>query len=529
VSGGFVGLTEVLRLIVRRDRIRLALWIAVVAAMTIATAAAFARLFATGLARSVLGSGITSNPALTALVGPAFDATTTGGLTAWRAGGIGAVLASLMSLLTVIRHTRAEEEAGRRELLESGAIGRHAVQGAALVTAWAANLLLAATVTVGLAAIGLRPASAAALGLSFALAGSTFAAIAAVAAQLAATARAATGIAAAVLGLSFLARAVGDASGVTALSWASPIGWAQRVRPFAGERWWVFALAATAVAALAAVAFTLSSRRDLGGGLLPARPGPESAGKRLAGPLGLAWRLQRGSLLAWAVALAGIGAALGSVARSVLELLESTPRLRVLLGGDPDLISAFFATTLRVVGVLAAAQAIQAVLRLQAEEDAGRTEPVLAAAVARWRWAASHLVFATVGPALALAAAGAAAGLVHGLRGGGGPTLPALALGALVQLPAVWVLGGLALALHGLAPRWTAAAWAALVALLLVEQLGRLLGLGAWILALSPFAHLPQVPGADVSPAPLAALVAVAGALAAAGLVGLRRRDIGAS
>jgi ABC-2 type transport system permease protein len=43
---------------------------------------------------------------------------------------------------------------------------------------------------------------------------------------------------------------------------------------------------------------------------------------------------------------------------------------------------------------------------------------------------------------------------------------------------------------------------------------------------LSPFTHLPQ-PGGAVRIAPLVVLTVVAAALAAAGLVGLERRDLG--
>jgi putative exporter of polyketide antibiotics len=45
----------------------------------------------------------------------------------------------------------------------------------------------------------------------------------------------------AVAALAYLARAAGDAGqgDLWWLSWASPIGWAQQIRPFAGERWWI--------------------------------------------------------------------------------------------------------------------------------------------------------------------------------------------------------------------------------------------------------------------------------------------------
>jgi putative exporter of polyketide antibiotics len=275
-----------------------------------------------------------------------------------------------------------------------------------------------------------------------------------------------------------------------------------------------------------------SSRRDLGEGLLASRLGPAGAPDRLQTPLALAWRLQRATLLAWSAALAVAGATLGSIAESIASLLEATPQLRAmvaLLGGNRSLVDAYLAATMGMVGVLASAYAIQAVLRLRSEEDTHRAEVVLSGAVGRTRWAASHVVFAALGPAIALATAGVAAGLAHGLRTAEvGLQLPRVLAAALVQLPAAWVLAGLALALFGLAPRVAvSASWSALATFLLVGELGAPLQLSPRLLALSPFAHIPRLPGSDLSLLPLLALVAIAAVLAAAGLIGLRRRDIG--
>jgi len=46
------------------------------------------------------------------------------------------------------------------------------------------------------------------------------------------------------------------------------------------------------------------------------------------------------------------------------------------------------------------------------------------------------------------------------------------------------------------------------------------------VLDLSPFAHVPKLPGADASAAPLLWLALVVVALAAVGLLGFRRRDV---
>jgi ABC-2 type transport system permease protein len=96
----------------------------------------------------------------------------------------------------------------------------------------------------------------------------------------------------------------------------------------------------------------------------------------------------------------------------------------------------------------------------------------------------------------------------------------------MVQLPAVWVLAGLAVALFGLLPRLVPAAWGVLAAYLVLLMVGASLQLDQWLLDLSPFTHIPKAPGVDVSATPLVWLAAIAVVLTAAGLSGLQRRDI---
>jgi ABC-2 type transport system permease protein len=200
------------------------------------------------------------------------------------------------------------------------------------------------------------------------------------------------------------------------------------------------------------------------------------------------------------------------------------------MGGRTGVVDAYLVSVMTILGLMAAGYAIQATLRLRAEETSGRAEPVLATAVGRLQWAGSHLVFSVMGSALALVAAGLTTGLTYGLSSGDvGHQLSRVLEGALVQVPAVWVLAAVAVALVGLAPRFAAVAWGALGVCVVLGLVGAALQLDQWVMDLSPFTHVPKVPGDALSATPLVLLLALAAALGGAGLAGLRRRGIPAS
>jgi len=218
------GTSVLIRLILRRDRIVLPLWIVLVALVPIGIASSFAQLYPTAQALQAYADLSMNTPATVGILGLVYSPTV-GGLTAWRSGLQSAFLIVPVSILFIIRHTRTEEEAGRRELLSSTVVGRLAPLTAALIVVLGANLLIAAIIAGGLMSLGLPAAGSAALGLSAASAGWVFAALAGLVAQLTESPGAARGIALALFGLSWLVRAIGDLSGVSGgpawLSWQS--------------------------------------------------------------------------------------------------------------------------------------------------------------------------------------------------------------------------------------------------------------------------------------------------------------------
>jgi ABC-2 type transport system permease protein len=528
------GIGPLARLALRRDRIMAPVWIYVLTALMAGTGYSFKELDKTQAARDQVAAGTVHNAAVLALTGPLYG-TSVGALTAWKYGASAAAAAALMSIFIVVRHTRADEEAGRLELVGSTAVSRSAALAAGLIIAAGASCVLALLLAVGLLAVGLPAGGGAALGLAIGSCGLVFAGVAGVAAQVAGTARGARAIAIGVLIVSYLLESVSAAAGPAGprwLGWLSPIGWALRVQAFAGDRWPLLAAPVVAAVVLVAVAGVLQARRDLGTGLAPPRPGPARAAPSLRSPIALAWRLQRGALLGWTCCILLVGAVVGGAAKGIGSMLGSSTAVRrelTRLGGQHGVTDAYLAATMGVVGLAAAGYAISAVQRLRSEESAERAEPLLATATSRTSWMAGHVIIAACGAAAMLAAAGLGAGLSYGIRAGDlGGQLPRLLGAAFAQLPAVLAVAGVAVLLFGLRPRsCVAGSWAALALGALLVLFGPALTLPQWLQDISPFTHVPKLPGGAVTAAPFGWLALAALALAVAGLAGLRHRDIG--
>ena len=528
------GLRTLIKLASHRDRVMLPVWIYALLATVGSTAYSLKKLYPAQSDRDKLATSIGANPSLRALYGPLYDTHSLGALTAWRTLGFGGLLIGIMVVLLITRHTRAEEESGRLELLGSGAVGRNAPLSAALTIAVGACFgigLLAAAVMV---ALGQGVGGALAFGACLFAVGVAFAGTQAVAVQLTETGRAANGIGALILGVAYLLRTVGDAAGTKGgagwVAWLSPLGWIERVHPWAGNRWWVVAVTLAAGVVAAVVGYRVQNARDLGSGLLPQRPGPAAAGPGLRGVFGLGRRLQQPTLLGWMAGIFVFGIVMGSIAKGIDQLLNDNQQVEKIIGrygGVRGLTDSYLATAVSFLGMAAAFYAVQAVLRLRGEETSGRAEPVLSGSAGRLAWAGSHLVFPAVGSALVMAAGGLGVGVGAGaVLGDFWGRVGQMVKAGLITTPALWVIAAAAVALFGLVPKWTSAAYGVFGVMVFIAYLGPLVNAGQWFLDLTPYTHIPKVPGGTFTWTPLVWMTVVAAVLSAAGLLGFRRRDV---
>ncbi|MGH3450156.1 MAG: ABC transporter permease [Haloechinothrix sp.] len=525
------GTGSLIRFALRRDRIRIPVWLAALTMGTIATANSFVDLYGTEAARDNVAQSM-STPAGLAMTGPREYLTdyNFGSMMGHQMLGFMAVMVGLMSVLLLVRHTRAEEESGRAELVRAGIVGRHAQLAAALAVVTGANAALAGLLTLGLGGLGMDGITwdgSALYGAGHAVVGIVFAGVAAVTVQVTEHSRGASGMAFAGIALAYVLRAAGDI-GDSLVSWLSPIGWAQATYVYVDDRWWPLAIAVVAAGALTATAFRLSTQRDLGAGLRQPRAGAAVASSALSRPLGFALRLHRGMLIGFVAALFLLGVMYGSVLDQVETMIANVEVIQDVLAelGGTSIVQSFASVIMVVLSIISSVYVVLAVSRMRSEESAGRAEPVLATALSRTRWMASHLAVALLGGAVVLLAAGLGLGAAGAIAIGDASFVATAVSAALAYTPALWVTTGVAAALFGWLPRATAAAWIVVVYAFVVGYVGQLLQFPSWLNNLSPFSHVPQMPAAEFTATPIVVLTVIAAGLLALGAVGFRSRDV---
>lgn len=515
------GTFGLVRLAVRRDRVRLSVWIGALTLMMVYAPNAIQLAYPSEEQR-LTRVNLLKTPAGMMLGGPMFGGNESD-LGAMMANELMLTLiiaASILTVMTVIRHTRAEEENGSAELVLASVVGRHARTAAALILVGSANAVLAVTMTVAMSATGFDVVNTAAMCLGITAVATVFGATAAVTAQLWRQSRTATGAALGTLAAAALVRGAGDVidhSG-SALSWFSPIAWAQQMRAFVDVRWWPLALLVLFTLALIAAALALESRRQYDAGTIPSS-GEHPGAHRIAGLLGLHVTLQRGQTIGWSVGLFVAGMAFGSMTSSLQDAARGNELLaRVLAAQGADGV---YTTMTQFLAAAATAYVVSAVVRVYADERSGLGEAVLAGAVPRWRWLLTAVLAALLGAAVLMFFAGFGNGLGAAVTTGEPMTVVRLTLAGLAFVPALAVVAGVAAL--AVAVRVPVIGWLTVAFVVGALYLGALLRLPRWLIDLSPVGHI-KAPS-EIPVIAMIAMVVVAAALTAVAGFVYRNRD----
>lgn len=530
----WAGLGPMVRLTLRRNWLFWLLWAVGLSLMMPATLSQYDTVIPPGTDPRLVIEPLRINPTMLALLGPAFELYDKGGFVFWRSGGFTSMIAALVGVFGIVRATRAEEDEGRVELVRSGPIGRHSPLASAVLVCLAGCLLMGALNAAFLIAGGLAVAGSVAAGLALTANGMVFVGLGAVLAQVFDNARSARAWAAGIgLGGLFLIRAIvdgaGESSSLTWLRWVIPIEWPYLVRPFAGERWWVFGLSFGLAALLVVLAFRLESLRDHGAGLRPERLGPAYASAGLSGPLGLAARLHRGAAIGWTAGLLVAAVGFGSIVLQIDSAFEGNSNIAEIvrrMGGTGELKSAFLLAILGIFTTVIAFMAVSLLGRLRSEEIQGHAESLLATAVSRWRVAGSHLVWALGLPVVVLVAVGAGLPLTGGFAGHGWGQVWDLTRGAASLIPGLILVVGLGMALIGWLPRAYPVIWVVIGWSIFSSWFAALLNFPDWVVKFQPWGHLTVIPREAMNWTPFLIELGIGVLLLVVGLLGYRRRNI---
>jgi ABC-2 type transport system permease protein len=490
---------------------------------------AYSAAYKTSAERLAFARSFATSKGLRLLYGLPHDIATVSGYAAWRVGGVLAIAAAIYGLLAGVRLTRTEEDSGRLELVLAGPVGRSSVGFATLAALGAGTVVVWVAELAGLVAGGLTLGGAAYLALATATIVPVCAAVGVLAGQLAPDRGLALQLGGGAVAALFLLRVLADVAGVDWLRWLTPLGWAELLRPFAGAQPARLLLPAAATAVLLALAWRIATVRDVGAGLLRGRDRSEPHLRLLGSPVGLALRVQRGTLIAWIGTLAAFSYILGTIAKSLstADVSKNLQREIAKLGtGSITTPTGYLAFIFSFFAVLTCVFVCAQIAAARREESSQRLETLLAGPVGRRSWLTGRA-------ALALVAAAALA-VACGLLGWAGARTAGVhvGLGRLLEaganmLPVTVLFLGIAALAYAVVPRWSGPfSYGLLAVSYLWELVGALTGAPRWLLDVTPFAHVGLVPAEAFRT--LAALVMVAIAVLAAGaaLELFRRRDL---
>ncbi|MBG9447484.1 ABC transporter permease [Cytobacillus firmus] len=518
------------KFIFRLDRLRIPIWVLALTFFTIIVPTAFKGLYNSQQERDAMAQTM-ANPAMTAMTGPAdLSNYTIGVMTAHQMLLMTAAVTGLMSILLVTRHTRADEEDGRLELLRSLPVGRLSYLNATLLTVSAACIGLALINGFGLYALGIESMDlegSLLYGAALGAAGLFFAGVTAVFAQASDSSRGTIGYSIAVLLISYLFRAITDISNES-LSWLSPLAWVTKAEVYDSNNWWPIVLMAAAAIVLFAAANYLNAIRDLDRGFFPSMPGKQYASRFLQSPIGLALRLQLTGIISWAIGMFVLGASYGSVLGDLESFFSENEAMKQLLKPTEGvtIVEQFIPMLMIVISLMATIPPVMAMNKLRGEEKKERIVHLLSKAVSRSKLLGSYLVISVINGFLmiSLAALGlwsAGTSVVEG-----GLSFGMIFGAALSYYPAMLVMISLAVFLIGFLPKFTGLIWLYVLYSFIVLYLGGLFQFSDWIGSLSPFGHVPQAPIEEFSIIPLLSLCGSAAVMALTGFIGFNRRDI---
>lgn len=526
----FVGTKELLYLYIRRDRLRLLIWILLPVLMLIFHSITIVSLSSGKDIISFLNE-FNEDALISAIHGPIMSLDLEGAIL-WRGASPITLFLGIGAILTVIRHTRTDEETGRTELIRSFSVGRYANLTAAMLLVILLTLLSSMLMTIQMKVIGSSDIKGVFIfGGTLFFAGIFYGGIGLLACQLKSTSSGSRNIGTIFLGLGLLINILNNMGGGDSfLKLLSPIAWTRVTAPFSGGN--VLGLVYCFVISVipAFLAYTLSIKRDIGGAIFMDQTGSAAAKPSFNSPVALAWKTHKGMLMGWLAAIILVIGAFASISPSmsgsISSAFEEIAGDNWMEGMTMNLL--FLNIMIYILSIFVGLYSLIAMNNLKKEEMDGRNEIILDKKIKRKEYMFSFVLVALLGSAIILITMGLTGGIIYSMvTNNFGSEFWQIFIMSISKIPAVWILIGAFSMIYGLIPKLTDICWAIWGAFSFLEIAWEG-GIINWpMMQLSPFASSHYTIHVDnLSIRLLMGIFAASGILISIGMVGYEKRDI---
>jgi ABC-2 type transport system permease protein len=281
-------------------------------------------------------------------------------------------------------------------------------------------------------------------------------------------------------------------------------------------------------AAISAAAYYLNTKRDMDQGFIPVKPGRAYAKGYMRSPFGFAWRLMRGTLIAWSLGMFALSASYGAVMGDVETFIGDNEFFQQIIPQSPDFEQAeLFMTMINaMMAIVCAVPVFVIIFKLRSEERELRAEHIISRSVSRYRYIAGFTAMAfaasVIAPFMSAAGLYSAASSVMENPVAFGSILKAI----FVYVPAIWVMIGVAVLAVGAFPKAAALCWAYFAFAFFSAYLGAAMGMPEGLVKSTPFGWIPQLPLDEVHALTLVILSCIAVVLTLIGSMFYRKRDM---
>ena len=534
---------DMFKALLKRDWLKLVIWILAVLAFAASGAGKFVTLMQTTAQKETMFS-MFQGPAMTALFGP-MGVKNGADFTAAAAFGttmplITAITFAIVSVIYVINRTRKEEDDGIAELFRSFQIGKLANTTAVVIELFILQILITLILAGSIQAQNIAGMNVFSENLLFSAGigaqGFMWGMIALFFAQIFSEAGGAKGATFGLLGALYIIRMGTDTQNVH-LGYFNPLSWSYLTDPFVENYWLPIILTILFSLIVLGFAYVLEIRRDVNAGYIPEASGKAHASKTLMSFTGLVLRQQRNAAIGWIGGLFILGITYGSMINQIGSFVQSSPEMSKLFNIDPALahkataeaskamVNSFISTIFMICAVMVSAFAVTSLSRMVSEERKNRQEQLYAFPLSRFK---VYLNYVMISWFLGLLAQFAVVSGIYLAQAGNRDALKFIdvAKAGMIWTVGIFFILGLLSLLMAFAPRASSAVWVYLGFSFFMSYIGNMLDLPVWLNNLNVFHHISRLPVDKMNWGNFSIILILAVIFILVGLVGYRRRDL---